>query len=60
MTTTKKRKVIQLVIAGAGPGHEMGDSEWYLTALCDDGTMWSCDFTTTITWLRMPDVPDDE
>jgi hypothetical protein len=46
-----KRKVIQI-------SNSLAESGFSLTALCDDGSIWS--ITNYSTWERMPDIPQED
>lgn len=43
-----KRKIIQIT-----------RNRYYITALCDDGTIWEIRIIEDSKWRRLPDIPQD-
>ena len=34
---------------------QISSYDWWIDILCDDGTMWTLNWT----WKKMPDIPQD-
>lgn len=58
------RKIIQIAALRRGglpepDGTQVVSSNTELTALCDDGSVWTLSDTLKSEWVRVPDIPQD-
>jgi len=55
-----KRKIVQI---SNGVIHTVATDYSHIFALCDDGTLWSCAFSTDNSgtgWVRLPEIPQGD
>ncbi len=56
-------KVIQITESAMAGTPSICGPSWSLTALCDDGTMWSHVFPRKLgetgSWIQLPPIPQD-